>query len=64
MCVNGIQIALERQISLQDFLLKEGYNTSRVAVEKNGGIISKKSFETEMLNDNDKLEIVNFVGGG
>jgi len=64
MHVNGQQITVKNKISLNEFLKKEGYDTQRVAVEKNGIIIPKKSFETEMLSDNDKLEIVCFVGGG
>ena len=64
MYVNGRQITLRDDISLNDFLIKEGYDTERVAVEKNGSIVPKKFFETEMLSDGDKLEIVSFVGGG
>jgi len=47
-----------------DFLKKEGYDATKVAVEKNGDIIPKKNFEAEMLSDIDKIEIVSFVGGG
>ena len=64
MYVNGQQITIQNKISLNDFLIKEGFDINRVAVEKNGNIVPKKSFETEMLSDNDKLEIVHFVGGG
>ena len=64
MYVNGKQIAVQNGISINDFLEKENYNIQRVAVEKNGSIIPKKSFSTETLSDNDKIEIVNFVGGG
>jgi thiamine biosynthesis protein ThiS len=64
MHVNGQEIIIKNKISLNEFLKKEGYDMQRVAVEKNGIIIPKKMFETEMLSDNDKLEIVCFVGGG
>ena len=64
MRVNGKQTALKGKISLIEFLKKEGYDAQRIAVEKNGFIVPKKSFETEILCDNDKLEIVCFVGGG
>ena len=64
MYVNGRQIIIQNEISINEFLVKEGYDTQKVAVEKNGSIVPKKSFETEMLSDNDKLEIVAFVGGG
>jgi len=64
MYVNGRRIVVQNKISLSEFLKNHGYDAQRVAVEKNGNIVPKKSFETEMLADGDKLEIVCFVGGG
>jgi len=62
--VNGKEIVLQKEISIVDFLEKEGYDTTKVAVEKNGGIVPKKNFDSEILSDIDKIEIVSFVGGG
>jgi len=62
--VNGKEIVLQKEISIMDFLKKQGYDTTKVAVEKNGDIVSRKKFETEILLDIDKIEIVCFVGGG
>jgi len=64
MIVNGKEIVLQKEILVMDFLKKEGYDVTKVAVEKNGDIIPKKNFEAEMLSDIDKIEIVSFVGGG
>jgi len=64
MYVNGQQITIQNEISINEFLKKEGYDTQKVAVEKNGDIIPRKFFKTEMISDKDKLEIVCFVGGG
>jgi len=64
MYVNGEHRAIINEISLYDFLLNEGYDIDRVAVEKNKIIVYKRDFETEMLCDSDRLEIVHFVGGG
>ena len=64
MRVNGQQIPLHNNIALNEFLKNEGYDIQKVAVEKNGNIVPKKTYETEMLCENDKLEIVHFVGGG
>ena len=64
MYVNGEHRAIIYEISLYDFLLNEGYDIERVAVEKNKIIVYKRNFETEMLCDSDRLEIVHFVGGG
>ena len=36
----------------------------RLAIEKNGEIVPRSQFDTAMLNDGDKLEIVSAVGGG
>jgi len=64
MIVNGKEIVLQKESSIMEFLEKEGYDPTKVAVEKNGGIVPKIKFETEILSDNDKMEIVCFVGGG
>ena len=64
MRVNGAEVILQGECSLGAFLKKEGYDVSRVAVERNGEIVPKSAFETEMLCDNDRLEIVAFIGGG
>ena len=64
MHVNGKQISLNTPLTINAFLAKEGYDPQKIAVEKNGTIVPKQSFESEMLSENDKLEIVCFVGGG
>jgi len=64
MLANGRQVAMENETPLSEFLKSEGYDAQRVAVEKNGKIVPKKMFESEILSDRDRLEIVSFVGGG
>ncbi len=36
----------------------------RIAVEKNGKIVKKDEYPETKIEDNDKIEIVHFVGGG
>jgi len=64
MHVNGQQMTMEEGMFLKELLQKEGYDTQRVAVEKNGKIVRKEAFDTEVLSDSDRIEIVCFVGGG
>jgi thiamine biosynthesis protein ThiS len=64
MVINGKNISLKEDVSLKCYLNSMSYDLSRIAVEKNGVIIPKSSFESEILRDNDTLEIVYFVGGG
>jgi thiamine biosynthesis protein ThiS len=64
MIVNGKEIILQKEISVYELLLNEGFDPQRVAVEKNKNIIPRKNFEIEIIGDSDKIEIVTFVGGG
>ena len=43
---------------------QKNYPTTRIAVEKNGVIVPKSQYESTMITDGDRLEIVTFVGGG
>ena len=37
---------------------------TKVAVERNLEIVPKSAYVTTMLKENDKVEIVHFIGGG
>ena len=52
------------QIPLQQFLEEHGYQTVRIAVERNEEIVPKKNYDTCILQDGDVVEIVSFVSGG
>ncbi|MBF7047831.1 sulfur carrier protein ThiS [Campylobacter volucris] len=47
-----------------DFLNEKGYKVEFIALELNGEIIPRDKFENLILKENDKAEIVTFVGGG
>lgn len=61
--VNGEEQAYEK-VTLLEFLKGAGYRLETVAVEINEEIISKGTYETTYLCDEDKIEIIHFVGGG
>jgi len=64
MKVNGNVISLEESKSLLDFLLDKNYDIRLIAVELNGKIVPKSAYKDVMLKNEDKLEIVSFIGGG
>lgn len=64
MKVNGEETALKQATILQTYLEQLGYNTDRIAVERNGSIVPKSMYKECILSDSDTLEIVHFVGGG
>lgn len=61
--VNGEKQEFE-EMSISEFLKKAGYRLETVAVEINEEIVSKHAYETTYLCDEDKIEIIHFVGGG
>jgi len=50
--------------SVADLLTALALKHDRVAIERNGAIVSRPNWPATPLADGDKLEIVHFVGGG
>ena len=62
--LNGDPFELNRGTNLNELLNKLKVQKNKVAVEVNGEIIEKKKYLNLILNNNDKVEIVQFIGGG
>lgn len=62
--VNGNDAQQAEGRTLAQFLADEGFVLTRVAVEYNGKILPKESYNRQLLADGDVLEVVSFVGGG
>ena len=61
--VNGEQIDANAN-TVQELLGELRIKPERVAVEVNLSIIKKSDYDSCRLKDGDRIEIVNFVGGG
>lgn len=56
---------ISEHFNVTQLLIQLGIQPGRVVVERNESeIISRSKFEEVFLHDGDKLEILNFVGGG
>ncbi|MCO5388094.1 sulfur carrier protein ThiS [Desulfosporosinus sp.] len=64
MKVNGTLISLNKSQTLFDFLQSQSIEINTIAVERNGEIIPRSTYQNVVLSDEDTLEIVRFVGGG
>ncbi|MFN8524304.1 MAG: sulfur carrier protein ThiS [Chloroflexota bacterium] len=62
--VNGKARRVDGPISLTAFIESLGINPKIVAVERNGEIVKRATFESVLLQAGDRLEIVRMVGGG
>ena len=61
--LNGDPYEINVQTNLNELLNKLKIQKNKVAIEVNGEIIQKKNTNL-ILNKNDKVEIVHFIGGG
>tara|TARA_Y100000817_G_C16524028_1_gene396969 strand:+ start:145 stop:348 length:204 start_codon:yes stop_codon:yes gene_type:complete len=62
--LNGKKIALKQNFSILDLLKKYKLNKKKVAIELNGKIVPQNKHNSKKLKNNDKIEIVQFIGGG
>ena len=61
--INGKDVEADG-ITLNDYLIHNGYSLAIIAVEMNEKMISKSEYANVLMNSGDTVEIVNFVGGG
>lgn len=50
--------------TVEEMIAKEGYQKSQIAVEINGVIVSKQTYNDTVIHSGDVIEVVSFVGGG
>ncbi|ASM34675.1 Sulfur carrier protein ThiS [Campylobacter sputorum subsp. bubulus] len=62
--INGILSSEFINFSIEKMLKQKNYDIKHIAVELNGEILPKSKFQTTILKDGDKVEIVSFVRGG
>lgn len=61
--INGKEEAAAGML-LKEYLEQNGYNPAGIAVECNEEILPKSQYGSYVLQDQDVVEIVSFVGGG
>ena len=62
--VNGERLELPCNSNIRDLIVYLGFQNQRSALEVNESIIPKSKHSTFLLNNNDKVEVINAVGGG
>ena len=62
--INGKDVLISSKKTLSELLEEKGLHTEKIVVERNLKIMPKEEWPKTMLNDNDVVEIVSFVGGG
>ena len=62
--LNGQQYVTSVNLTIEDLIYYFGYNRSLLVVEYNHFICNKTQWNTILIQNNDKIEIVTIVGGG
>ena len=62
--VNGKKVVFDKNESVEILIKKLKIPLNKVAIELNKKILDKKKIKKIKLSDNDKIEIVHFIGGG
>jgi thiamine biosynthesis protein ThiS len=62
--INGEPREFSVNLTVTALLAELALKSDRVAVELNRDLLPRDRWDKTQLNDNDKLEIVHFVGGG
>ena len=62
--LNGDLYKVNKGSNLNELLNKLKIQRNKVAIEVNGVIVEKNKYSKLILNKDDKVEIVHFIGGG
>ena len=62
--LNGKKISIKSNFSILDLLKKYKLSKKKIAIEYNGTIVPKVNYKKKYLKNDDKVEIVHFIGGG
>ena len=62
--VNGEPRELTAPLSLAELITQLDLPAARIAVELNRVVVRRNEWSTTVIQDNDRIEIVHFVGGG
>ena len=62
--INGEERSFEEALDLAGLVGALGLDVRKVAVERNLEIVPRSTYARVLLADGDRLEIVQFVGGG
>ena len=62
--VNKKNIEVDDDVTIESVLMLLEIKTEYIAVEVNSTIVPKSQFAIHMLSENDKIMIINAVGGG
>lgn len=62
--INGRTHTFETAVTISSLLDYLDIEEHRIVIEHNGELIKKEAFSNHIVQNNDRLELLEFVGGG
>ena len=62
--LNGKIIKIQTNLSVKNLIKKYKLKENKIAIELNGAILPKNLYKYRKIINKDKVEIVQFIGGG
>ena len=62
--VNGNQVSINENITIAEYIAQRKLKPEMIVIEHNFKILDKHMYEKTVLEQNDNLEILAYVGGG
>jgi len=62
--LNGKKVKIQSNFTIKDLIKKYKLKENKIAIEINGVILPKTSYKNKAVKNFDKIEIVQFIGGG
>ena len=63
-CLNGEQTQIDADMSVEEFLLAQGFELKFIAVERDREILPRAMWTQAKISEGKSYEVVRFVGGG
>ncbi|MDY5059559.1 sulfur carrier protein ThiS [Staphylococcus simulans] len=62
--INGDPFTFDSEVTIQDILDHLELDKKRVIAEHNQNLIQREDFANQIVREDDRLELLEFVGGG
>lgn len=62
--INGDPFTFDTEVTIQDILDHLELDKKRVIAEHNQDLIQREDFANQIVREDDRLELLEFVGGG
>ena len=62
--LNGKKVKIHSNFTIKDLIKKYKLKENKIAIEINGIILPKTSYKNKTVKNLDKIQILQFIGGG